>query len=287
MAFSNNCSSRFAKYDSMNTEELQQILRDDASNSEGQESDMDELLYVMDLLANRQEAQHEGKTPEEALESFKQNYCPELFNTSSPVSLHTVADSKSRKGYWKRGLIAAAAMLVIIMSCTITAEAWGFDLWDTVAKWTRETFHFGYAGQIEETNAPTPDFIYPCASLQESLDVCNITAKLVPTWIPEGYVEENVEVFQTPTQRQFFAIYRCENSSIRISISDYLNSHPVQIEQSEDLIEIYSVNGMDYYIFDNHSQYVAAWIFESYECYISGPLSLDEIKEMIDSIEKG
>ena len=44
---------------------------------------------------------------------------------------------------------------------------------------------------------------------------------------------------------------------------------------------------MDYYIFDNHSQYVAAWNFESYECYISGPLSLEELNEMIDSIEKG
>lgn len=287
MALSNNCSSRFAKYDSMHTEELQQILRDDASNSEGQEFDMDELLYVMDLLANRQEAQHEGKTPEEALESFKQNYCPELFKNSSPVSLRIVAEHKSRKSYWKRGLIAAAAMVVIIMSCTITVEAWGFDLWDTVAKWTRETFHFGYAGHTEETNAPTPDFQYSCASLQESLDMFNITANLVPTWIPEGYSEEHVDVFQTPRQRHFTASYQNEDATIHIKISDYMDSHPVQIEQSEDLIEIYSVNGIDYYIFDNRSQCIAAWIFESYECYISGPLSLEELKDMIDSIEKG
>ena len=41
----------FAKYDTMSTEALQQILRDDASNPEGNESDMDMLLHVMDVLA--------------------------------------------------------------------------------------------------------------------------------------------------------------------------------------------------------------------------------------------
>ena len=86
MANSDIRSNQFAKYDNMSTEELQQILRDDASIPEGQESNMDELFYVMDVLASRRKARDEGKTPEEALESFKQYYDPEINHASSPVS---------------------------------------------------------------------------------------------------------------------------------------------------------------------------------------------------------
>ena len=287
MADFNNRSRSFVKYDNMSTEELQQILRDDASNTEGHELDMDELLYVLDVLAGRRKAHNEGKTPEEALESFKRNYHPDIYNDSSPVSATTFANKPIRKGYWKRGLIAVAAMIAIVISCTITADAWGFNLWDTVAKWTQETFHFGYFGQTEETNAPTPNRAHPCVSLQEALDTYKITAKLVPSWLPDGYVDESVDVFQTPKQRQFVAVYQHEADCILIVISDYLDSHPVQVEQKEKLVDSFSINGITYYIFDNDGQYVAAWVTESYECHISGPVSVDQLKEMIDSIEKG
>ena len=286
MADSNNRGSRFAKYDEMGTEELQRLLRDDASKPEGQESDMDELLYVMDVLVSRRKAQNEGKTPEEALESFKRYYYPEISDDSSLLSARTSVKGKTRKSNWKRSLIAAAAMLVIVMSCTLTADAWGYDLWDTVAKWTQETFHFGYAGQIEETNAPTPDYQYPCASLQEALDQGNVTEKLVPAWIPDGYTETKVDIAETPKQNTFFAVYQCNDNAIFIRISEYLDTHPFQIEQSSNLIELYSVNDIDYYIFENNGQLKAAWIKGVYECYISGPVTLAELKEMIDSIEK-
>ena len=287
MADLENRSSSFAKYDTMSTAELQMILRDDASNTDGQGLDMDELFYVMDVLANRRKAHNEGKTPEEALESFKRNYHPDIYNNSSPVSATTFAYKPIHRGYWKRGLIAVAAIIAIVISCTITADAWGFDLWDTVAKWTQETFHFGYFGQTEETNAPTPEFDYPCSSLQEALDTYKITTQLVPSWMPDGYIEQSVDIFQTPKQRQFVAAYQHESDCILIVISDYLDSHPVQVEQRENLVDSFSTNGITYYIFDNDGQYVAAWVTESYECHISGPVSVEQLKKMIHSIEKG
>ena len=59
----------FAKYNAMSTEELQQILREDASKPEGQEETSTEaLFYIMEVLAQRRRARNEGKTPEEALE---------------------------------------------------------------------------------------------------------------------------------------------------------------------------------------------------------------------------
>lgn len=282
----NRRDEKFAKYDAMSTDELQQILRDDASKPEGEESNTEALFYVMEVLAKRRQARNEGKSPEEALESFKQNYYTEN-DISSVSESTTVAFKPSSRGRWRRGLIAVAAMLVLVIGSSITANAMGFDLWEIIAKWTQETFHFGYAGQVDESNVPSPDFVHPCASLQEALDKRNIATPLVPTWIPDGYAESDVRVTETPIQRLFRANYECGENIVVIRIADYLDRHPSQIEQSETLLEVYSCNGIDYFIFANHNQVEAVWINENYECFISGPLSVAEVKEMIDSIGKG
>lgn len=282
----NRRDEKFAKYDAMSTDELQQILRDDASKSEGAESDTETLFYVMEVLAKRRQARNEGKSPEEALESFKQNYYTEN-DISSVSESTTVAFKPSSRGRWRRGLIAAAAMLVLIISCSFTANAMGFDLWDIIAKWTQETFHFGYAEQTPESDDPSPDYIHPCASLQEALDRNDITLSLVPSWIPEGYIESNVDIVQTPKHRAFQANYECNDQIIAIRIADYLDSFPTQVEQSDTLIEIYQPSEIDYYIFDNEGFLQAVWVYENYECLISGPITLSDLKQMIDSIEKG
>ena len=282
----NRRDEKFAKYDAMSTDELQQILRDDASKSEGAESDTEALFYVMEVLAKRRQARNEGKSPEEALESFKQNYYTE--NDISSVSESTTAAFKpSSRGRWRRGLIAAAAMLVIVIGSSITANAMGFDLWEVIAKWTQETFHFGYASQVEESNNPSPNFDHPCASLQEALDNYDIDADLLPSWIPDGYIEVDVKTTQSPKQRLFTAVYMSDSNTIRIRIADYLDMFPSQIEQSDSLVEIYGSGDIDYYIFCNEDQLQAVWIYDNFECYISGPLTLTEIKTIIDSIEKG
>lgn len=282
----NRRDDEFSKYDAMSTEELQQLLREDASKPVGEASDTDVLFYVMEVLAKRRKERNGGKSPEEALESFKHNYDTENEISSDSESV-PAAPRRRSIGHWMKGLAAAAAILVFVIGGSITAQAMGFDLWEIIAKWTQETFHFGYAEQVEESNAPSPDVIYPCASLQEALNKYNITTALVPTWMPNGYIEDGVDITQTPKHRAYKARYVYGESIITIRIADYLDSYPMQIEQSSDLIEVYTSNGIDYHIFANLDVIESVWINENYECYISGPISVDEIKLIIDSIGKG
>lgn len=282
----NRRDSEFAKYDAMSTEELQQLLREDASKPMGEESDTDVLFYVMEVLAKRRKERNEGKSPEEALESFKLKYNTENEISSDSESV-PVAPKRRSIGRWMQGLIAAAAMLVFVIGGSITAHAMGFDLWEIIAKWTQETFHFGYYGDVEESDDPSPDYANPCASLQEALDKRNITLDLVPTWIPDGFSESDIRVTDSPKHRAFTAKYESGEKSIIIRLAGYLDSLPMQIEQSESLMEIYTSNNIDYYIFKNNDNLKAVWINENFECYISGSLSVTELKEMIDSIGKG
>lgn len=276
----------FSEFDAMTDAELQQILREDTSKPEGEGSDMEMMFYVMEVLAKRREKRNEGKDPADALESFKRHYYTE--NENSFVSERAPAARKRcGSGRWRRGLVAAAAILVLVIATSVTANALGFDLWGVIAKWTQETFHFGYAGQETSASEPGTTDAINNTELRKVLSDYHVPVALAPTWIPDGYEEGDVRIVDTPTQRQFIAVYHNNSNQITIWITDYLDTHPKQVEQSDLLLEVYTSGGVDYYIFNNYDQLRTVWVAENYECYISGPISVSEIKEMIDSIGKG
>lgn len=277
----------FAKYNAMSTEELQQILREDASKPEGQEETSTEaLFYIMEVLAQRRKARNEGRSPEEALEAFHKYY--EEGEVPSKLEREPVVQKKnSTTPNWIKRLVAAAAIIILVFSGTITAKAFGFDLWEIIVKWTQETFHFGYVSDSPDVSAPENDNPLVFEGLKSSLETYEIDANLVPSWIPEGYVEDTVRTQDTPKQRQFVAKYKRDDQVIKVWITDYLDGHPSQLEQSDDVIDVYESYGVKYYIIKNNEELRAAWVKDSFECYIIGPLSIEEIKQMIDSIEKG
>lgn len=175
----------------------------------------------------------------------------------------------------------------MIFSGSITAKAFGFDLWEIIVKWTQETFHFGYVSDNTENSGPNEQSTEIFLGLQTALDDYDIDTPLVPTWIPDGYTEGDIRIFDTPKQRQFFGEYQSGDQVIKVWVEDHLNSDPLQIEQSDSVVEVYSHAGIDYYIIRDNDQYRAAWIRDSFSCYISGPISVDELKLMINSIEEG
>lgn len=275
MSENQNCEVRdFSIYDEISTKELEEILRLDAESAEDQESDTEKLLYVMEVLTKRRNSNsHTGKTAQEAYESFKEHYLPEIDSERKPkcISLH-----------WIRPLAATAAILVIVIFGSVTAKAFGVDVWKAVVQWTQETFHFGAWGDS------APDDKLPYASLQEALEKGNTPSWLVPTWIPDGYDLTNISVEFSPLQKQYRAAYSKGVNILHITVQKHLNKNPVYVEQSEGLVEEeYVVSGITFYLIKNIDAVKAVWIYDSYECRINGNLTIDEVKIMIDSIEKG
>lgn len=270
----------FSKYDEMATEALEEILRLDAENIDDQESDTEELLYVMEVLTKRRMNNgHTGNTAQEAYESFKQHYMPEIDNEDYTPEIEN--EPKRSTFRWVRAFVTVAAVFVIVIFGSVTVKAFGFDIWEAVIQWTQETFHFGiWSGS--NTNSSLP-----YASLQEALAKGEITASLAPKWIPDGYELIDITVEQTPLQKVYRAIYTNEEHALRITIQDHLDKFPIHVEQSEGLIEEYVVSGITYYLFSDIDVVKAVWINGSYECDIMGNVTIEELKMMIDSIEKG
>lgn len=270
----------FSKYDAMTSEELAELLRLDSEAPEGKALDIDTLLYITGVLAERKKS---GKTAQQAWEDFQQEYLPAAEDCCENEE-DTVTNACKP---WVRRLIAAAAVVVILVCVPLTAKAFGLDkLWDKVAKWTKETFSFVREDQ-PDAGEPSPRNTRQYESLEQTLEQMGEDPDLIPAWLPEGYELEEIDIQETPMQRNYVALYIKGEQNLNIAVRSSDGYDPVSVEVSEDLVEIYNAAGVDYYIFQNEDRILAAWAVDSYECMISGYISLEEMKNMINSIPKG
>ena len=275
-------SRSFAEYDSMPTEELEAILRLDAEAPEEQESDEELIFYIMGVLADRKRNEITGDVAQRALDSFKEHYMP-------VVEKPEPAQDQPRRGrlVWLHRLSAAAAAIAIVVGLSVSANALSLrELWDIFAKWTQETFCF-VMGVDTPVSEPSSDNDMDHTSLQELLKMYDIPAEIVPTWVPEGFEIEKVESDVSPVQEVFRAFYINNDRELSIYVRTYLQGDPPKTEINDDLVELYEVSGIQYYIFSNYEQSRVVWLNGSYQCNISGDISIEELKMMVDSIGKG
>lgn len=273
----NRSTPDFSKYDIMSIGELEEILRADAQGPERDDSDVDEILYVMEVLAKkRRQNGIAGKTALEAYQEFQQHYHPMVEAESMPKHKSNIIPF--------RRIAAIAACLVLVFSFATSANAFCFrDVWNAVVTWAQETFSFSMGVEVSE---PTPNDNNHYTSLQNVLAEAKIYVSL-PTYIPDDFILADVYVDESPKQESYISIYLNGNNMLKISVQSFIAERPEQVEMSNDLCEVYTSNGVDYYIISNFDQNRAVWICDSYECYISGALTIDELKRMIDSIGKG
>lgn len=277
----NKCRAErdFSRFDSMSSAELQELLRQDALQ-ESTEPDTEMILYITEVLAKREKERDPSAEVQRAYQSFARNYLPadQANTTNKPASFVT------RMPRWLRSVAVLAAVLGLLLMGTAGADAMGFDLFGMVAHWTAEIFHFSNGTEGTEYTEPGHSDDTSYSSLQEALEDLDIQQRLAPTWFPEGYELTEIESLYTPFERSVYAIYVKGEDSIQISIRQSIGKEPEQIEKNEDFIEVYTRNGVTYYIFENTNYVQAVWTVEEHECVIAGNITEDEVKAMIDSI---
>ena len=276
---SDNLNRDFSKYEAMETEELEEILRLDAETPAGVETDTELILFILEVLASRRNTTNiTGNTAQKAWESFEQNYMPE--EPKKRVATHKAAP-------WLRRLTAAAAVVALLIVIPISTKALTLEeVWNIFARWAKETFSF-VSGDNTDVSDPVVNDGLEYSSMQEMLNKHDRDYSLIPTWIPEGFALEAIKRDVTPIQEQYIAYYTKDDCVLRMRVQNYLAEDFQKVEVEEGYSEIYPYEGIDYYLFENVDQCSAFWVVGSYECIISGDLSIDELKLMIDSIGKG
>ncbi|NCB51559.1 MAG: DUF4367 domain-containing protein [Clostridia bacterium] len=270
----------FGMLDNITTAELEDLMR----QMPLEDMDTDYWNAVMDAYMSRADAPKSDV--EAALNDFKERYsgnepifCDDYENPKGIQTSHRVVKTNHRR-LSRTGLVAAIVAVMLIAG-TVTAYAFGYDLWGAVATWTKETFSF-----IVADNEPTP-IISPDSELYElhlAIFDANITQEVAPTWLPEGYEVKSLNVSSEPFK--LFAAYSKddENILIQMSVIDPLNS--MIFEKDVGDVEEYVVSGITHYIISNNNQLQAVWVNANLECSISGDISNSEMQQIIQSIYK-
>ena len=276
-----NSRESYARYDEMTTDQLREILRKHAHGELEKEPDTEELFYIMEVLADKESENPEKqiKSTEEAYATFVKHYAPEMAE-DKPIPFFKRGTVATR---WMKRVAVVAIVFVALATAAVSAKAFAPDFWEKVATWTMEFFRFE---DVDGTQGQTPDDKnnVELDSLREALGQHNIEEHLMPNWIPAGYICASVNAKETPKALSISAVYEKDGAQLIIRIRQVLGDKPYQVEKSENLIEMYIVNDMEYYIFSNYDSLQVAWVAGDCECFINGKISMEEMKKIIDSI---
>ena len=275
-----NKYAEYAQYDSLPTEELQEILRKHAHGELETEPDTDELYYIMEVLAQRREQQDPQafRPNEEALADFRKHYMPKEKSVVRPRVI------RFPNRFFKTVAAMLVAVLILAVGTSITVEALQIDIWGKFANWTKEIFQFADMRDGTTATNPEKENNLELKTLQDALTKENVTEKLVPTWMPEGYKSKDLQTIRTPRVLNFSAIYEKNGSELIINICQTIGVPANQVEKNDDLLEVFVVDSVEYYIFSNTETLQAVWSMGEFECIITGKITLEEMKVMIDSI---
>lgn len=298
-----NQNDNYSLFDSMSTEALEKILHADSMLLlDGESSDPEAMLYIMEVIAKREKEEPSGKFADvnESWVSFCENYLPytdddkPLYDFEyqsneesgiNPVSIHDSPQSPPKNRLMRVASISVAVIATVLLAGTVTASSLGYNLLTVITEWTKETFTFAYPTDVPShgTSSVQEDMIF--SDLQSALDAYGISEKLAPKYIPEGFELMEFTVDDMGDATYFTAVYRNRNDEfIVVSIIQHIGNLVSQYQKNPENPERYEAGGIQHYIMKNMDKYFVAWTHGLLEGNIFDVATKDDLVKMIDSI---
>lgn len=271
----------FTYLDKLSTEELQEIIRQDYTLDRDEETDMEVILYIMEVLARREKEENINEIDVEASwDEFQKEYYPYASDQTPLYSFSENSEVAPEKPKRFRGVARTvglvAAVAAVLISGTAAAYAFGYDILGEFAAWTHEKFSF----------SSNRDNVIPFNNLRSAMKMHDIEDAEIPNWLPEGYGEDVVQITNVPDGVYFVSSCKGQGWEISISISAYdcSDTGMREYEGQEKPVETYESAGTTYYITDNGGMSRVSWSVSNLECSILSDLPTSDLFAVINSI---
>ncbi len=271
------------EYDDLSPEDLKKALKTVLLYTDEINDDTTaELDRIMAALREKEPLEHE-RSAEEQWAVFRAEHREEL----SQLGIRTDDKEKEvRPGRAESGQVGrrrnarvltrialvAALIVVLLIGAAVTASALGFELWGWAPKWTQEDLRFvtEEPGVQDKKDIPT------------ALAALGIDEPIYPNWLPEDMEQENAEIQFDPTYLS--EAYQGNNRTLIITIVPSSISDTAVYQRSESDPEEYIAGNTIHYIYSDMNQITATWYTKSFTASIVGGISIEEMKQIIDSI---
>lgn len=291
-----------SKFDNMSTAELNEYLRQD---SYCEDSNLDDILYVMEVLERREKEDGNYSPPDvqKAWAEFQKYYNTED-NDGKPLhdfddefddmfgsepTAEIISIKKARKGLNRtvKSLISVAAAIFVVIIGSVTAKALGYDIWDAVIVWTKDTFGFETTVNEPKPSEYVKQIPEELVELKNLMTEHGLSDELIPGYIPEGYKMSNLEYDNLGDADTIFCQLSNGANDIMLIYSIHSgNSNSFQLEKDALSPEKYESGGTTYYLMSNMDDYFVSWLTGNVECTILGIPSHDEALKMITSLNQ-
>ena len=275
----------------LSTEELEDLLAQDFFEHENEEPDVEYIAAILEVIDER-----EGDTPEKqaeveaAWERF-QNCIQErelegpTADGAEEASRDHERSKKDRQAPQKCPVRAlrycAVAAAVVVLVCS-SAYALGWNVFQALAQWTEETFSF-LTGQETKESYDSEVFRYMQLAVAKVSDT-----PAVPVWAPEGTEQvREIDVAERKDRTRIQGTYVVDGKEFTILIVVYNtepNEYSTVYQRDEETEQEYEAGGVVHYLVENNGFASAAWTNSVVEGHIQGELTLEELRDMIDSI---
>ena len=123
-------------------------------------------------------------------------------------------------------------------------------------------------------------------TLEDAIDAFGITEPVVPKWIPERFSLAEVAALYNANGIEILATYVENGKSAKPFTVSYraLTQNMSIVEKDGTAVELYTQSGFAHYLITDVSYEQAIWQNGELECFISGVVSRQEMREIIDSI---
>jgi hypothetical protein len=203
------------------------------------------------------------------------------------------ADHPARHRLLRTGQLVAALVALLLLLTVATAAA-GYDIWRMLAEWTAEqiTLAPGQIEYIDPDDLHIPEEPGEYTDLQEVLTAYGLNRSVVPKWLPEGFVQIHLDIEAAAKGSLiiFYALYQWEKNPLVIQVNIYLEDEERvydsfgNFQKDEGDPIPYEAGGITHLLTTNAGRPVALWANGPAECCISGDITMEELKQMIDSI---
>lgn len=242
-------------------------------------TDADLVRQVANVLRNREQGTSMEVTPEmqAVLDQFE-----------SRNRRKVESEKLVHRNWVPRAAAALVAVIIaaVFMLSVLPVEAQGGSWWDRLTQWTGEVFEF-----ISHRNAakqrPEYEFSTNHPGLQDVYDAVvelGVTDPVVPMWLPEGYVLEEIKVTPYEIKTSIYARFSCRGKFITYTVDVYGAEEWCEYNIDEKEAKEYENAGVTHYIMQNNEVCVAVWTKKNVECSltINGPAEL--MHELLRSI---
>lgn len=242
------------------------------------------------LLAKRRAIE---ATPDvEAFDTLKKqaDFCrrfgPVFDQIEAETQENTAPPKKKKSRFAMRRILLIAAALIVVFGAMITAQAFGFDIFGSIARWTNETFRFqnadtAYVAITMRPLAEGEEKAYE--TFQEVIDAFGITGPLFPEDIPDYLGNPKISVVNRSGGIYVKVDYVNKSSFLKMRFNESVGNDFGEIEKEAHTGSLF-FGGIQHYVLSDLGIEKVTWRIGAIECRASGNLSEEEMENLIKSI---